>query len=87
MYKVISSWESWKAKDMFEFHEDAVKKAHDRASKDYHESRTFYVVEVMDAIQAERDALPTIGVEVNNATKEALFGESDGDEAVLQIED
>ena len=86
MYKVVSSWGNWKTEDMFEFHEDALKKAHERAAKDHFEERTFYVVEIHDAVKPERQDMPTLGVEVNSATQKALFGESDGDAALLSDE-
>ncbi len=87
MYKVITSWEPYKAKDVHELHEDALKEAHERAAKDHYEDRTFYVMEIHDAVQGEKQDLPTVGVQVNVETAEALFGKSDGDEAPLQIED
>ncbi len=87
MYKVISHWDGYKKKDLHEFHEDALKEAHEKASKDHYEDRTWYVMEIHDVIQNERQPLPTVGVKVNVETAKALFGESDGDATTLQIED
>lgn len=87
MYKVVSSWEAWKDKEVHEFHEDALKEAHKRSSNDHHEDRTFYVVEVMDAVQHQREPLPTVGVEVNNETAKALFSKGDDKANALSLDD